>query len=162
MISDPTPDQVALFVECYVRTDDALKAAQQAKLLNPMYTVETIVARLLERTDVQSAVAVLKRDKAKRVDVEVTRESLEAAAQNLHDAAMSGGDNKTALACLRFQAELRKLLSQDVTINVRHDVTAMTDAQLAAIVAGKPIDVPFEDVTDITPKKQGIAQVTQQ
>lgn len=161
MIADPTPEQVALFVECYVRTDDALKAAQQARLLNPMYTVETIVARLLERTDVQTAVAVLKKSKKDRVSVEVTRESLEAAAQNLHDTSMAAGDNKTALACLRFQAELRKLLGQDLTIHHKHSVTEMSDAELEKIARGKAIDVAFEDVTP-KPAKQGIAQLVQQ
>jgi len=161
MLAEPTPEQVALFVECYVRTDDGLKAAQQAKLLNPMYSIETIVARLLERPDVCAAISILKKQKKDHVSVEVTRESLEAAAQNLYDTSMSMGDNKTALACLRFQAELKKLLGQDVTLTVKHDVSALTDAQLAAIVAGKPIDADFTDVTDITPR-QGIAQVTQQ
>lgn len=151
-LADPTPDQVALFVECYVRTNDALKAAQQAKLLNPMYAIEPTVARILEREDVQQAVAALKqKTKDKLVDVVVTRESLEAAAQNLHDVAVAGGDNKTALAALRFQAELRKLLGVEMNINVRQVVGEMTDADLMKIVKGRAIEAEFKDVTE--PKK---------
>lgn len=154
MIS-PDADQIALFVECYVRNGDPVASCVESRILDPMYSVQTIAARLMETPAVLWAIAAYKRAKPDTVRVEITRESILADAQSIYESALKN-DPKTALAAKRLQAELQKFLSQDVNINVKHDVTTMTDEQLAKIAAGKPIDAEF---TDITPVPKGLAQI---
>ena len=159
-IADTTPEQIALFADCYNRNGgDPVAACVEARIVNPMYSITTVAAHVMDMPETRAAIATMKKMRPTTAVTEITRESIMQDMQTIFDKWVST-DGKTAIAAKRLQAELGKMLGQDITINVKHDVTAMTDAQLAAIVAGKPIDVPFEDVTDITPKKQGIAQLS--
>ncbi len=157
---DADPEQIALFVECYHRNGgDAVAACVEARVLDPMYSVTTIAARLMDRPEVQVAIATMKKMKATAATAEVTRESIVQDMQAVYEKHLHS-DGKVAIAAKRLQAEILRLLGHDITINVKHDVTMMSDAQLAAIVAGKAIDGQFTDVTDVSPKpKQGIAQL---
>lgn len=151
------PEQIALFVECYHRNGgDAVDACVKARIVNPFYSMDVVAARLMERPEVAAALATMKKFRAHTANAEVTRESIVSDMQLVYERCVGAGDAKGAIAAKRLQAELLKMLQTDLNINIKHDVTSMTDSQLMEVLKRKPIDGTFEDVT---PHKQGIAVI---
>lgn len=158
-IVNPTPSEVALFCEFYHRNGgDPVDAAVKARIVNPMYSIDTIATRLMERGDVKAGLAAIKKVLPNPINAEITRESIVSDMQQVYERALGAGDTKGAIAAKRLQAELKKLLSAEVNINLRKDPSLMSDAELMEIVKGRAIEAEYTDVTPET--KQGIAVIS--
>lgn len=120
----------------------------------------TIVAKaMLDRPEIQAAIATLKRLKKDGVtSQQITRDSIIADMQAMFEQ-WKLVDPKAALAAKRLQSELLNLLTKDININVKHSADQMTEAQLLAIINSKPIDGEFTDITDEPKRKVSLGKL---
>lgn len=140
-------EQLTVFVETYVATNDPVLSCVRARLTDPTWPIEITAERILNRVDVQTAIDVIKKTKQNAESFEITRESVIADTQMIFQKCLNSGDYKAALAAKRLQSELNRWLGQDITITHKKDASMLTDADLDRIARGKTIDGEFENVT---------------
>lgn len=144
----PTDEQDAVFIDTMVANGgDAVAACVTARILSPMYPVDYIAKVMMERPEIETAVATLKRAKKSAATPEITRESIVADMQAAYEKAMAAGDVKGAIAAKRLQSELKKFLDSNITITHRHDVTQLSDEDLMKIASKRVVDGEFKDIT---------------
>lgn len=142
--TDPNndPDKLAIFVEHYRRTSDAVAACQRAGLRDIRYDIRVFAERTLARPEVQSALKGLENaDGSVSAPLEITRETLVNDMQEIFDKAMTDGQYQAAIASKKLQAHLTGHLVEEVKITHAYDVNMMSDAQLEQIARAGLRDV---------------------
>lgn len=146
---DTTPQKDAVFIESYFNSGDAVAACVEAGIQMVEWPVTIVAKAMLDRVEIQAAIATLKRLRKDGVtSQQITRDSIVADMQSLFET-WKAVDPKAALAAKRLQAELLSLLDKNININVKHSADQMSEAQLMAIINQKPIDGEYTDVTDV-------------
>ena len=148
---DITHDQLATFVQEYVRREDEPDAGPYAviaaQLRDPRYLPQHVAEILLARDDVQALIRVI-RPMHKPKDVRpVTVETLSADMEVVFQDAKQARQFTAAIAAKKLQAEISGFLHKDINIHVKHSIETMTDAELEAIAKRAVIDGEFTDVT---------------
>lgn len=130
-----SPQQDDIFAKIYVRTGDAVQAATQARIVAHGYDIRDVAAYNLERSETKRAIAKV-RDKSTQ-SMDITRESIETDLQEVYQRALDAGDFAPAITAKKTQAQLKGYLDQNITLNVKHDVSGYTDAQLEKMLADR-------------------------
>lgn len=139
-------DKLAIFVEHYRRTSDAVASCQRAGLRDLKYDIRVYAERVLARPDVQEALKALGDVEGGNVTApqEITRATLVNDMQDVFDKSMTDGQYQAAIAAKKLQAHLTGHLVEEVKITHSYDVNMMTDAQLEQIARA--------GLRDVTPK----------
>lgn len=143
-------EQLAAFVQEYVRRenqpDAGVVAVIASGLRDPQWLPHQVAERLLARAEIQALIKIVrgvyKPPEMKEVSIDSISFDVEALYQDAKDARQF----TAALACKKLQAELHRLITKDVNVNVRHSITSMSDADLEAIAKRAPIDAEFSEV----------------
>lgn len=154
----PDVERDAMFVKVYLQTGDGLDACKRAGFIVNGYDDRTVAEYLLDRCDIQEAIKIAKESKARKpAAVEITRESIISDLNDIHKAAMIDGDYAPAIAAKKLQAQLMGVLSENVQITHKMDVTRMTDEQLMRLIALKSKQEDL-NMIDVTPT--GLSQIS--
>jgi len=145
-------DPERLFCEQYVRTGDALKAWIVSKVpVDPRYTREVQVERLLELQRIKDAVVVLRQIEPPKKAVRKTRDTLLEDFETIYDKALESGDLTNANKAKDSQARLMGMMVEKKEITVSNDPDKLSTADLKRLLLemreareGKLIDVTPE------------------
>lgn len=151
-------DQDRAFVEEMVLSGDPLYATMRAGIREAGVELRIIAQKMIDRPDIQAAIAELKRQNKYAQPIEITNRSIAEDMERVYDAAFSDKDWKAAISAKSTQAQMLGLLVSKVEITRVLDVTQMSDAQLAAIAAGSAavvIDGESERVENSDPGTGG-------
>lgn len=153
-MTDPVfndPEKLAIFVQEYVRLDgqeDAhVIAITRADLRNPQYHPATLADRLLAKPEIQAAIQAVRNVYKPQRSTDVSADTLINDMEAMYQKCVDERQYTPAISAKKMQAELLGLLKKDITVNVKHTVTSMTDAQLEAIAKRAPIDGEFTEVS---------------
>jgi len=146
----PDVERDAMFVKVYLQTGDGLDACKRAGFIINGYDDRTVAEYLLDRCDIQEAIKVAKESKGRKpASVDITRESIISDLDTIHQSAMFDKDYTPAIAAKKLQAQLMGVLTENVQVTHKMDVTRMTDDQLMRLIAlkSKQEDLNMIDVT---------------
>ncbi len=153
MIENATPEQLAVFVQEYIRREDQPDAGVlgviAADLRDPHYPPHHVAEYLLARAEIQAAIKAAKSFYKPPGIKEITADTILADAESLYQRASDDRAYPAALAAKKLQSEILGLLKKEVTFNVKHSVTTLTDEQLEAIAKRGVIDAEFKDITGV-------------
>jgi hypothetical protein len=139
-------DKLAIFVEHYRRTSDAVASVQRAGMRDLRFDIRVFAERTLARQEVQDALRGMGEiDPNVSAPMEITRESLINDMQEIYDKALTDGQYASAIQSKRLQAHLTGHLVEEVKITHSYDVKQMTDAQLEQIARA--------GLRDVTPQR---------
>lgn len=141
-------DQDRLFCEEMILSNDPLYAAMRAGIREPGTELRVIAQKMIERPDIQAAIAELKRQNKYAQPIEITNRSIAEDMERVYDAAFRDKDWKAAISAKSTQAQMLGLLVNKVEISRKRDVGELTTEELRAIVAGKVIEGVSERVED--------------
>ena len=126
-----------VFVETYVRNGkDGAAAIRKAGLQDPRYDVNYVIRGLLEREDIQAAIASAEAMAQVNRDVsQYTREYFLHRLAEVSDRSLEANQFSSAISATKLQAQLLGLLEE--TVNIKHTVSAreLPLAELRALVA---------------------------
>ena len=119
------PERLRDFAREFVRTGNAVTAAQSARVLNILYSARVWTDRLLRRPDVQGWVAEAR---AEGVDKPrpVTRETIADDLQEVFEQALPSGAFAAAVSAKKTQAEVLGLLEKNVRVTFGRDVKELS------------------------------------
>lgn len=150
MLDSATPDQIAVFIQEYVRRehqpDAGVLAVIAADLRDPQWLPHHVAEMILSKPEIQAAISAVRAVYKPPEIKEVSAETITADAETIFEKAKNDRQYTAALAAKKLQAEIAGLLKKDININVRHSVETMTDEQLEAIARRAPIDAEFKEV----------------
>ncbi len=127
-------DKLAIFVEHYRRTSDAVASCQRAGLRDLKYDIRVYAERVLALPEVQESLAAVKSiDGGVTAPLDISRSSLVNDMQEVYDKALTDGQYASAIQAKRLQAHLTGHLVEEVKITHSYDVNMMSDAQLEQI-----------------------------
>mgnify|MGYP003393119859 FL=1 len=154
----PDPIMDGMFVKIYVQTGDALDAYVRAGYKVHGYEGRTVTEYLLERPDIQLAIAAASAARSSKSPVEITRDSIISDLEDIHSNAMMDKEYAPAIAAKKLQAQLAGHLVENVQVTHKMDPKMMTDAELMRMIElkRKQITAPM---IDVTPKLVGIGQI---
>lgn len=141
-------DQDRAFCEEMVISGDPLYAAMRAGIREPGTELRVIAQRMIDRPDIQAAIAELKRQNKYAQPIEITNRSIAEDMERVYDAAFTDKDWKAAISAKSTQAQMLGLLVNKVEITRKRDVGELTTEELRAIVAGQVIEGVSERVED--------------
>ena len=134
---DITHDQLATFVQEYVRREDEADAGPYAviaaQLRDPRYLPQHVAEILLARDDVQALIRVIRSMQRPKEVKAVTVDTIQADMEVIYHDAKQARQFTAAISAKKLQAEIAGMLAKDINIRVTHTVDTMTDAQLEAI-----------------------------
>lgn len=146
-------EQEAIFVQEFVRTNNAMHAFVTAKIRESRYSVEVAVQRLLARPEIQAAIASF-REASKRAGIErpqisVTRGSLMADFQDIYEDAREVKDLNAAIRAKVEQATLQGLRVEKREVTVETDIKNLSTQELMRLLA----EAQGKSMIDVTPEK---------
>lgn len=144
-----TPEQDGVFLDAYLSNGgDAVAACIEARIDDSAWPITVTAKVMLQREDIQSALQAMKAS-SRRTNTEITRASIVADMQSVFEIARTSGDPKAMIAAKRLQAEMLQLLDQNVNINIKHDVTALSMEELQKIAAAGIVEGDFTEVKTV-------------
>lgn len=152
--TDIDPDQLATFIQEYVRRenepDAGPRAVIAAQLRDPRYLPHHVAEMLLSKPEIQASIAVIRKT-YKAADVkEVSIATLTADMEVIYQEAKMARQFTAAIAAKKMQAEMAGYLNKDINVNVRHSIATMTDGDLEKIARKQVVEGEFTDVSPIT------------
>lgn len=141
-------DQDRAFCEEMILSGDPLYAAMRAGIREPGTELRIIAQRMIDRPDIQAAIAELKRQNKYAQPIEITNRSIAEDMERVYDAAFTDKDWKAAISAKSTQAQMLGLLINKVEVTRKRDVGELTTEELRAIVAGQVIEGVSERVED--------------
>lgn len=140
----PDPEKDQIFVRLYLQTGDVLDSFIRSGHEPHGYEKRTAAEYLLERADIQLALKTAETLKPK-APVDITRESIVSDYENVYSEAFRDKDYTAAIAAKKNQAAILGLISENVQVTHRMDVTQMSDEQIMKILTArsKHIDGEF-------------------
>lgn len=155
------PDQLAIFVQEYVRreseADAGTLAVIAAQMRDPQWLPHQLADVLLQKPEIQAAVKAIRQVYKPKGIQEVSVDTISMDMEAIYQDAKDARQFTAAIAAKKLQAEIRGILTKNVNIHVKHTVGTMADAQLEAIAKQAVIEGEF---TDVTPEPQGLGAVT--
>lgn len=146
-------DAERLFCEQYVKTGDALKAWITARVpVDPRYTREVQVERLLELPRIQEAVATLRQIVPTKKPVRRTRDTLIEDFETIYDKALDAGDLTNANKAKDSQARLLGMMVEKKEITVSSDPDKLSTAELKRLLMEMK-EAQESKLIDVTPAK---------
>lgn len=121
-------EQDDIFARVYIKTGDPVQAATQARVFVHGYDIRDVAIYNLERPETKRA--IVKAQSKASAAAEFTRDSIVTELQEISERALNAGEFAPAITAKKTQAQLLGYLDQNITVNVKHDVTNYTDAQL--------------------------------
>lgn len=146
LIISPDPDRDAIFVRHYVKSKDAVAACGQARVACRGYDPRDVAYHQLARADIKTAIAAEELRVSTLSPAEITKESIITDLERVFDESMQAGEYNPAIAAKKTQASMMGWLEQNVNINVKQDVTMLSDDALLKVIngrVGKVIDGEF-------------------
>jgi hypothetical protein len=155
----PHPEMDATFVKIYLQTGDALDACIRSGFKVHGHEIRTVAEYLLERPDMQLAIAAASAARSSKSPVEITRDSIISDLEEIHSNAMIDKEYSPAIAAKKLQAQLAGHLVDNVQITHKMDPKMMTDEEIIRLmnIKRKQIEAPM---IDITPQPKGLGQVS--
>lgn len=146
-------DAERLFCEQVVKTNDPLKAWITARVqVDPRYTREVQVERLMELPQIKTAIEELRKIEPAPRPIRKTREALDEDVEDIYGKALGDKDYTNALKAKQLQAQLRGMLVEKREITVTSDPDKITSADLKAFIA-REIEKQNGKLIDVTPVK---------
>lgn len=130
-------DQDRAFCEEMILSGDPLYAAMRAGIREPGTELRIIAQRMIDRPDIQAAIAELKRQNKYAQPIEITNRSIAEDMERVYDAAFSDKDWKAAISAKSTQAQMLGLLINKVEVTRKKSIHDMSDAELDEIIAKK-------------------------
>lgn len=147
---EATPDQVAVFVQEYIRhfdqPDAGVIAVTRAGLRDPAWPPSTMAERYLARADVQAMIEVGRKFYKPRETKDVSTQTISDDVEQVYQAALQDRQYQAAIGAKKLQAELHSLLKQQIEHTHNVTVKTVSDAQLEKIASGGVIDGEFAEV----------------
>lgn len=142
-VANPHAD--ATFVAEFLRTNDPIKACVAAGFLDPQYRAEDCAATVMARAEIAAAIQSGRALAVSRVkNGTYTVKRLQDDMEDVFQSSLKDGKYPAAIAAKRLQAELGRLLKQEIEVTHTHKVEDMTTDQLMRIVNKKPVTIEGE------------------
>lgn len=141
-------DQDRAFAEEIIAHGDPLLAAMRAGIREPGTELRVIAQKMIDRPDIQAAIAELKRQNKYAQPIEITNRSIAEDMERVYDAAFTDKDWKAAISAKSAQAQMLGLLVNKIEVTRARDVGELTTEQLRRIAAGEVIEGVSERVED--------------
>ena len=146
-------DAERIFCEQVAKTNDPLKAWITSRVpVDPRFTREVQVERLLDLPRIKDAVAALRQIVPTKKPVRRTRDTLIEDFETIYDKAIDAGDLTNANKAKDSQARLMGMMVEKKEITVSNDPDKLSSADLKAFIA-REIDKQQRGMIDVTPVK---------
>lgn len=143
ILSEPSAEKDALFVKLYLQSGDALDAYIRCGHKAHGYEARTVAQWMLERPEITAMLKMAETLKPK-APVDITRESIVSDLDAIHASAVADKDYTPAIAAKKLQASLLGLISENVQITHRLDISSMSDADIMKHLTAKSKQIDGE------------------
>ena len=151
-----TPE--AIFVEEYVRSGNAFMACNKSGLTDPRYPMDVVARKVLERPEIQAAIALTKKlarwsGAGGVVPGLYSREMLLDELQRTHEQALMDKSYASAINAVKTQAQMLGYLEQTINVNHMGSARELSLVDLRRLVSERKAG---DEAIDVTPVVRGI------